>query len=72
MSFDDVKLHSSMTLFKIVEEQYNIDSDNNPKLIKTIPISLINLQNGPFNITDDLTGNIEIVPYKTKYIPMGL
>ena len=25
MSFDDVKLHSSMTLFKIVEEQCNID-----------------------------------------------
>ena len=51
---------------KIIFEQYFLDSNNFEKLNQTIPINILNLKNNePFNIIEDLSAFIEIVPYKT-------
>ena len=50
----------------IIFEQYILDSNNYPKLNKTIPFNFSNIQNGPFTLIDDLSGFIEVVPYGTK------
>ena len=46
----------------ILFEQYNLDSNNYPKLIQTIPINFSNLK-GSFNIIDDLSYLKEVVTY---------
>ena len=50
---------------QIIFEQYKITPDNTPQLINTIPLNFVNLPNGPFNITEELSGLIEIVPKGT-------
>ena len=50
---------------QIVFEQYNLDSDNYPKLINSIPFNFSNSQTGKFNLIENLTGIYEIVPYGT-------
>ena len=50
---------------QIILEQYNLNSENYPNLIQTIPINFLNLQNNTFNITETLSGLIEVVPYGT-------
>ena len=51
---------------EIIFEQYKINSDNTPLLVKTIPINFSNIPNGPFNIIEGFTGLIERVPYGSK------
>ena len=48
---------------EIIFEKYYLDSENNSKLINTVPINFSKLEKGPFNIIDDLYGLMEIVPY---------
>ena len=50
---------------QIIFEQYKINKDNTSLLVNTIPFYFIDKSNGPINITDELSGLMEIVPYGT-------
>ena len=51
---------------KLIFKQYLLDSDSGIKEGKTVNINFLDLKNNePFIINEDLSGFIEIVPYKT-------
>ena len=50
---------------QIILEQYKINNENKAQLINTVPINFMDIKNGPFNITEELSGLIELVPYGT-------
>lgn len=50
---------------EIIFEQYNLNSDNYPNLVKKIPFNFSNRPNGTFTLTESLSGIYEIVPYRT-------
>ena len=48
---------------EIFFEQYDLNKDNYPNLVKTIPFNFSKSQKGQFKITDTLYGIYEIVPF---------
>ena len=50
---------------EIIFEQYNLNTDNYPNLIKTIPFNFSYSQSGQFKIIDTLSGIFEVVPFGT-------
>ena len=50
---------------QIIFEQYNLNYDNYPNLITKIPFKFGSAPNGTFNITENLSGIFEIVPFGT-------